>query len=132
MKLTISDLRVIKGALDVVPSYVLEKQHKTMYDAVRLSSMIGMEIDKNEKMKELAERQNRIIRKAKAEAMRQSSFVADKSKLNSKLEKNAKNKAKNKKQKRELEFPGLNFEKEKKGVGYDQKAIDKRNRKDRG
>ena len=132
IRLTIADLRLIKVALEVVPSYVLEKQHKTEYDAVLLESMIGIEIDKNEKRKEIADKQNRMIRKAREEALRQSNFAVDKSKLNSRFEKNTITKPKRKATKAKLEFPNLNFKGKKKGAGNDKKAINEKNREDRG
>lgn len=132
IRLTIADLRLIKVALEVVPSYVLEKQHKTEYDAVLLESMIGIEIDKNEKRKEIADKQNRMIRKAREEALRQSNFAVDKSKLNSSFEKNSITKPKRKAAKAKLEFPNLNLKGKKKGAGNDKKAINEKNREDRG
>lgn len=132
IRLTIADLRLIKVALEVVPSYVLEKQHKTEYDAVLLESMIGIEIDKNEKRKEIADKQNRMIRKAREEALRQSNFAVDKSKLNSRFEKNTITKPKRKATKTKLEFPNLNLKGKKKGAGNDKKAINEKNREDRG
>lgn len=132
IRLTIADLRLIKVALEVVPSYVLEKQHKTEYDAVLLESMIGIEIDKNEKRKEIADKQNRMIRKAREEALRQSNFAVDKSKLNSRFEKNTITKPKRKATKAKLEFPNLNLKGKKKGAGNDKKAINEKNREDRG
>lgn len=132
IRLTIADLRLIKVALEVVPSYVLEKQHKTEYDAVLLESMIGIEIDKSEKRKEIADKQDRIIRKAREEALRQSNFAVDKSKLNSSFEKNAITKPKRKATKAKLEFPNLNLKGKKKGAGNDKKAINEKNREDRG
>lgn len=132
IRLTIADLRLIKVALEVVPSYVLEKQHKTEYDAVLLESMIGIEIDKSEKRKEIADKQGRMIRKAKEEALRQSNFAVDKSKLNSRFEKNSITKPKRKATKTKLEFPNLNLKGKKKGAGNDKKAINEKNREDRG
>lgn len=132
IRLTIADLRLIKVALEVVPSYVLEKQHKTEYDAVLLESMIGIEIDKSEKRKEIADKQNRMIRKAREEALRQSNFAVDKSKLNSRFEKNTITKPKRKATKAKLEFPNLNLKGKKKGAGNDKKAINEKNREDRG
>lgn len=132
IRLTIADLRLIKVALEVVPSYVLEKQHKTEYDAVLLESMIGIEIDKSEKRKEIADKQGRMIRKAREEALRQSNFAVDKSKLNSRFEKNTITKPKRKATKAKLEFPNLNLKGKKKGVGNDKKAINEKNREDRG
>lgn len=132
IRLTIADLRLIKVALEVVPSYVLEKQHKTEYDAVLLESMIGIEIDKNEKRKEIADKQDRMIRKAREEALRQSNFAVDKSKLNSRFEKNTITKPKRKATKTKLEFPNLNLKGKKKGAGNDKKAINEKNREDRG
>ena len=132
IRLTIADLRLIKVALEVVPSYVLEKQHKTEYDAVLLESMIGIEIDKSEKRKEIADKQNRMIRKAREEALRQSNFAVDKSKLNSSFEKNTITKTKRKATKTKLEFPNLNLKGKKKGAGNDKKAINEKNREDRG
>lgn len=132
IRLTIADLRLIKVALEVVPSYVLEKQHKTEYDAVLLESMIGIEIDKSEKRKEIADKQNRMIRKAREEALRQSNFAVDKSKLNSRFEKNTITKPKRKATKTKLEFPNLNLKGKKKGAGNDKKAINEKNREDRG
>lgn len=132
IRLTIADLRLIKVALEVVPSYVLEKQHKTEYDAVLLESMIGIEIDKSEKRKEIADKQNRMIRKAREEALRQSNFAVDKSKLNSRFEKNTITKPKRKVTKTKLEFPNLNLKGKKKGAGNDKKAINEKNREDRG
>ena len=132
IRLTIADLRLIKVALEVVPSYVLEKQHKTEYDAVLLESMIGIEIDKSEKRKEIADKQDRMIRKAREEALRQSNFAVDKSKLNSRFEKNTITKPKRKATKTKLEFPNLNLKGKKKGVGNDKKAINEKNREDRG
>lgn len=132
IRLTIADLRLIKVALEVVPSYVLEKQHKTEYDAVLLESMIGIEIDKSEKRKEIADKQGRMIRKAKEEALRQSNFAVDKSKLNSRFEKNSITKPKRKATKTKLEFPNLNLKGKKKGAGNDKKTINEKNREDRG
>lgn len=132
IRLTIADLRLIKVALEVVPSYVLEKQHKTEYDAVLLESMIGIEIDKSEKRKEIADKQGRMIRKAREEALRQSNFAVDKSKLNSRFEKNTITKPKRKATKAKLEFPNLNLKGKKKGAGNDKKAINEKNREDRG
>lgn len=132
LRLTIADLRLIKIALEVVPSYVLEKQHKTEYDAVLLESMIGIEIDKSEKRKEIADKQGRMIRKAREEALRQSNFAVDKSKLNSRFEKNTITKPKRKATKTKLEFPNLNLKGKKKGAGNDKKAINEKNREDRG
>lgn len=132
IRLTIADLRLIKVALEVVPSYVLEKQHKTEYDAVLLESMIGIEIDKSEKRKEIADKQGRMIRKAREEALRQSNFAVDKSKLNSRFEKNTITKPKRKATKTKLEFPNLNLKGKKKGAGNDKKAINEKNREDRG
>lgn len=132
IRLTIADLRLIKVALEVVPSYVLEKQHKTEYDAVLLESMIGIEIDKSEKRKEIADKQDRMIRKAREEALRQSNFAVDKSKLNSSFEKNTITKLKRKATKTKLEFPNLNLKGKKKGAGNDKKAINEKNREDRG
>lgn len=132
IRLTIADLRLIKVALEVVPSYVLEKQHKTEYDAVLLESMIGIEIDKSEKRKEIADKQNRMIRKAREEALRQSNFAVDKSKLNSRFEKNSITKPKRKATKTKLEFPNLNLKGKKKGAGNDKKTINEKNREDRG
>ena len=132
IRLTIADLRLIKVALEVVPSYVLEKQHKTEYDAVLLESMIGIEIDKSEKRKEIADKQDRIIRKAREEALRQSNFAVDKSKLNSSFEKNTITKPKRKATKAKLEFPNLNLKGKKKGAGNDKKTINEKNREDRG
>lgn len=132
IRLTIADLRLIKVALEVVPSYVLEKQHKTEYDAVLLESMIGIEIDKSEKRKEIADKQDRMIRKAREEALRQSNFAVDKSKLNSRFEKNTITKPKRKATKAKLEFPNLNLKGKKKGAGNDKKAINEKNREDRG
>lgn len=132
LRLTIADLRLIKVALEVVPSYVLEKQHKTEYDAVLLESMIGIEIDKSEKRKEIADKQGRMIRKAREEALRQSNFAVDKSKLNSRFEKNTITKPKRKATKTKLEFPNLNLKGKKKGAGNDKKAINEKNREDRG
>lgn len=132
IRLTIADLRLIKVALEVVPSYVLEKQHKTEYDAVLLESMIGIEIDKSEKRKEIADKQGRMIRKAREEALRQSNFAVDKSKLNSRFEKNTITKPKRKATKTKLEFPNLNLKGKKKGAGNDKKTINEKNREDRG
>lgn len=132
MKLGIADLKVIKASLEVVPSYVLDRQHRTRYDAVRLASMVGIEIDKNEKRKEIADKQDRIIRKAREEALRQSNFAVDKSKLNSSFEKNTITKPKRKATKAKLEFPNLNLKGKKKGAGNDKKAINEKNREDRG
>lgn len=132
IRLTIADLRLIKVALEVVPSYVLEKQHKTEYDAVLLESMIGIEIDKSEKRKEIADKQGRMIRKAREEALRQSNFAVDKSKLNSRFEKNTIAKPKRKATKTKLEFPNLNLKGKKKGAGNDKKTINEKNREDRG
>ena len=132
IRLTIADLRLIKVALEVIPSYVLEKQHKTEYDAVLLESMIGIEIDKSEKRKEIADKQGRMIRKAREEALRQSNFAVDKSKLNSRFEKNTITKPKRKATKAKLEFPNLNLKGKKKGAGNDKKAINEKNREDRG
>lgn len=132
IRLTIADLRLIKVALEVVPSYVLEKQHKTEYDAVLLESMIGIEIDKSEKRKEIADKQDRMIRKAREEALRQSNFAVDKSKLNSRFEKNTITKPKRKATKTKLEFPNLNLKGKKKGAGNDKKTINEKNREDRG
>lgn len=132
IRLTIADLRLIKVALEVIPSYVLEKQHKTEYDAVFLESMIGIEIDKSEKRKEIADKQGRMIRKAREEALRQSNFAVDKSKLNSRFEKNTITKPKRKATKAKLEFPNLNLKGKKKGAGNDKKAINEKNREDRG
>lgn len=132
MKLTIADLKIIKASLEVVPSYVLEKQNRTRYDAVRLASMIGIEIDKSEKRKEIADEQDRMIRKAREEALRQSNFAVDKSKLNSSFEKNTITKPKRKATKTKLEFPNLNLKGKKKGAGNDKKAINEKNREDRG
>lgn len=132
IRLTIADLRLIKVALEVVPSYVLEKQHKTEYDAVLLESMIGIEIDKSEKRKEIADKQGRMIRKAREEALRQSNFAVDKSKLNSRFEKNTITKPKRKATKAKLEFPNLNLKGKKKGAGNDKKTINEKNREDRG
>ena len=128
IRLTIADLRLIKVALEVIPSYVLEKQHKTEYDAVLLESMIGIEIDKSEKRKEIADKQGRMIRKAREEALRQSNFAVDKSKLNSRFEKNTITKPKRKATKAKLEFPNLNLKGKKKGAGNDKKAINEKNR----
>ena len=132
IKLTIADLKAIKTALEVVPSYVLDRQHRTRYDAVRLASMVGIEIDKSEKRKEIADKQDRIIRKAREEALRQSNFAVDKSKLNSSFEKNTITKPKRKATKTKLEFPNLNLKGKKKGAGNDKKAINEKNREDRG
>lgn len=132
IRLTIADLRLIKVALEVVPSYVLQKQHKTEYDAVLLESMIGIEIDKSEKRKEIADKQGRMIRKAREEALRQSNFAVDKSKLNSRFEKNTITKPKHKATKTKLEFPNLNLKGKKKGAGNDKKTINEKNREDRG
>lgn len=132
IKLTIADLKAIKASLEVVPSYVLDRQHRTRYDAVRLESMIGIEIDKSEKRKEIADKQDRMIRKAREEALRQSNFAVDKSKLNSSFEKNTITKPKRKATKTKLEFPNLNLKGKKKGAGNDKKAINEKNREDRG
>lgn len=132
IKLTIADLKAIKASLEVVPSYVLDRQHRTRYDAVRLESMIGIEIDKSEKRKEIADKQDRMIRKAREEALRQSNFAVDKSKLNSSFEKNTIAKPKRRARKEKLEFPNLNLKGKKKGAGNDKKAINEKNREDRG
>lgn len=132
IKLTIADLKAIKASLEAVPSYVLDRQHRTRYDAVRLESMIGIEIDKSEKRKEIADKQDRMIRKAREEALRQSNFAVDKSKLNSSFEKNTITKPKRKATKTKLEFPNLNLKGKKKGAGNDKKAINEKNREDRG
>ena len=132
MKLGIADLRVIKSALEIVPSYVLDRQHRTRYDAVRLARVVGAEIDKSEKRKEIADKQGRMIRKAREEALRQSNFAVDKSKLNSRFEKNTITKPKRKATKAKLEFPNLNLKGKKKGAGNDKKAINEKNREDRG
>lgn len=124
MKLTIGDLRVIKAALDTVPSYVLEEQHRTRYDATRLSYLFGIEIDRNTKRKEIADRQEERIKKAKAELIGQATFNAEKSSL----EKKPLAKGKNEAPKPKLEFPSLNL----KGKSNGKKTVNKRNRKDRG
>ncbi len=111
MKLTIGELRVVKAALDCVPSYVMEENHRTMYDAARLSYLFDAEIERNVKLKEEAEKQRKEIRKHKAEEAEKATFKYRKSKL----EKTKQAKVKREQEKKTLDFPSLKTKAEKNG-----------------